>query len=131
MAKRRREASLSGCLPEAVNVAGTLDDAVDTMSLMAKLMTMAVKGTDAESVAMVLRVMAGPGPVRIASLCSGSGIGDLAVPSLFESLDKVHGGFPPVECVFLCESEPRKAAWLANLNLTKLILKAPRSNRLD
>ena len=56
------------------------------------------------------------GGFRFASLCSGSGLGDVGLHHLFEAFQRVGNvKCPHACCSFLCENDQRKAAHLARL----------------
>ena len=54
------------------------------------------------------------------SLCSGSGLGMLAVTMLIRSIATMSGEDYSSQCVFACEFNPNKADWLKRMGVQKI-----------
>ena len=114
MAKRRRVGSAGAgapdgqcCCPVAPLV-GTLSDNVDVLATMAKLVCMALSE---DAFALVnkalhqMRLASPDGVIRFASLCTGSGLGDLALHEQLRAFERMRSRdsleVPHMECSFL------------------------------
>ena len=96
---------------------GFLQDDTDVSWMLAKALAIALDSEDARAAASGAKKL-GPtqSKFRFASLCSGSGLGDVGLHRLIEAFNRVSGTqFPHGECSFLCENDPRKAAHLGRL----------------
>jgi hypothetical protein len=69
------------------------------------------------------------GKIRIASACSGSGIGDVSLHVLVHTLSNVINLDPTcVQTVFACESNPKKAQFLIDTLDMPIVFSDVRSN---
>ena len=121
MASKRQRVSPAGTPCGVAELHGTLTDTVDTMDLMAKGTALAMSSHETTCFVETLKAMATEGAVSCGSMCSGSGIGDLALHKLTESLRRFRPDVPKLECAFLCEINERKADWLASLKISDRI----------
>ena len=121
--KRRRPCSPRsvGCsLCEVLDIPGTLSDNTDMLMSMSKVLMMALGGTGIKTFVSAVQSLASKsdaGRIRIASMCSGSGPGDIAVATFIKCLSRSEEHLPEIECVFLCENNPQKAKWLQDMAL--------------
>ncbi len=121
MASKRQRVSQPAAPCGVADLQGSLTDTVDAIDLMAKSMALAMSSHEVDCSVTTLKKMSAHGVVSFGSMCSGSGLGDLALHKLSESLQRFRPDMPKLECAFLCELDKRKADWLASLKISDRI----------
>ena len=104
---------------------GSLAKLVATLLMFAKNMMMDVADSDLDSIAAGMGAIltnTGLGHVRTGSMCSGSGIGPLAVECALDRARRLRP-LPPTACDFLCESDRAKAEYLESQRIAPIIFK--------
>jgi len=105
---------------------GRMTDDTDMLATMSKLAALNFSdkqlNTFAEAIVR-MRSRTSDGVLRFGSLCSGSGLGDLALHSVLETLNRSNASIGDMHCSFVCEVDPKKAQWLINLGVADLVFK--------
>lgn len=106
---------------------GQMGNQTDVMASMSKLLAMAVEPQDVLTFKQAVQAMSERsllGHIQFGSFCSGSGIGDLALHIISETLARTYElELPKMSCAFLCELDKRKAEWLEQLHVSPLIFR--------
>lgn len=119
----------AGAAPcHVVPVAGQLRPDGEVLGSMAKLVAMALPDDDLKKfVAGVNQIKKNSENAIVAfgSICTGSGLGDLALHELASALARANTDLNPADfvCNFVCELDRKKAAWLLSLDVAPLVFK--------